>query len=313
MQEPRSIIEAAEHAAAAGDYVSAETLLRDAARLQEEGLGPLHPELVNTLNNLGVVCEITGKLVDAEQFFRRACDIATAVFDQDHPVVATSRKNLHDFCESHGYAESENLQPVKPRRSLGRLVVGAVGPGAMLIVILVMGRPWASSTEQAENLPATEIEPASDIPAPQPAPLPVAPNPDLKEKTENTTTRTEPAAANANGTTAAVTHVRPVVVRAQLCATLDDWLCDPADRPVPQGPLFFYTQVKSTSATTIQHRWYQGDRLRQSADFHIQASKDVGYRTYSRITMDGDRAGSWRVELRTEDGGLLHEERFSVQ
>ena len=66
------MIAAAEEAAAAGNYPSAESLLREAARLQENSLGPLHPDLANTLNNLGVVCEITGKTVDAEQFFRRA-------------------------------------------------------------------------------------------------------------------------------------------------------------------------------------------------------------------------------------------------
>ena len=71
-REPRSVIDAAEQAAAAGDYASAEQLLREAALLQEASLGPLHPDLANTLNNLGVVCEITEKPVDAEHFFRRA-------------------------------------------------------------------------------------------------------------------------------------------------------------------------------------------------------------------------------------------------
>ena len=68
-REPRSVIDAAEQAAAAGDYASAEQLLREAALLQEASLGPLHPDLANTLNNLGVVCEITEKPVDAETTF----------------------------------------------------------------------------------------------------------------------------------------------------------------------------------------------------------------------------------------------------
>jgi hypothetical protein len=29
--------------------------------------------------------------------------------------------------------------------------------------------------------------------------------------------------------------------------------------------------------------------------------------------MTGDSGGDWRVELRTGDGALLHEERFSVR
>src|SRR5437773_8948684 len=98
--EVRSLIEAAEQAAATLDYSSAEHLLREAAVLQEDRFGPLHPDLANILNNLGVVCEIADKPADAELFFRRACAIAAAVLEPDHPFVATSRKNLADFCEA---------------------------------------------------------------------------------------------------------------------------------------------------------------------------------------------------------------------
>jgi hypothetical protein len=103
-----------------------------------------------------------------------------------------------------------------------------------------------------------------------------------------------------------------VVVRASLCGDLDDWSCDPADRPVPQGPLFFYTQIKATSATTVQHRWYQNNRLLQTVKLRVQPNRTDGYRTYSRNVMTTDSAGNWRIELRGEDGALLHEERFTV-
>ncbi len=101
-RELRTVIDAAERAAAAGDYGSAEHLLREAAILQEARLGPLHPDLANTLNNLGVVCEITDKSADAELCYRRAYAIATAALEPDHTFVATSRKNLRDFCEARG-------------------------------------------------------------------------------------------------------------------------------------------------------------------------------------------------------------------
>ena len=100
----RSIVDAAERAAAEGDYASAEGLLREAAREQERSLGPLHPDLANTLNNLGIVCEITDKPDEAEGFFRRACDIAAASLEPDHPFVSTSRRNLEDFCAATGRA-----------------------------------------------------------------------------------------------------------------------------------------------------------------------------------------------------------------
>ena len=100
--EARSIIENAEQAAAAGDYASAEELLREAAALQEQTLGPCHPDLANTLNNLGVVCEMADNPIDAEHYFRRAYTVATATLAPDHPFVATSSKNLHDFCAARG-------------------------------------------------------------------------------------------------------------------------------------------------------------------------------------------------------------------
>ena len=114
MREPRSVIDRAEQAAAAGDYASAERLLREAADLQEASLGPLHPDLANTLNNLGVVCEITDKPADAERCFRRAYEIANAVLEPDHPFVATSRKNLEDFCAARGIEVEAPEAPAPP-------------------------------------------------------------------------------------------------------------------------------------------------------------------------------------------------------
>ena len=119
-REPRSIIELAEQAAAAGNYASAEELLREAALVQEASLGPLHPDLANTLNNLGVVCEITGNGVDAEHCFRRAFTIATAALEPDHPFVATSRKNLRDFCEARENYHCSNRRCSQNRTSYSR-------------------------------------------------------------------------------------------------------------------------------------------------------------------------------------------------
>ena len=105
----------------------------------------------------------------------------------------------------------------------------------------------------------------------------------------------------------------PIVVTAQLCAALKAWRCTPAGSQVPPGPMFFYTQVKSATATTIEHRWYQGDRLRQAVQLRIQPNPGSGYRTYSRTTIASDRGGDWRVELRSADGAVLHEQRFTVR
>jgi hypothetical protein len=122
-----------------------------------------------------------------------------------------------------------------------------------------------------------------------------------------------PAAAAENRTTQSATQV----VTAQLCKDFStrsgDWRCVAPTPPVGPGPLVFYTRLKSPTGTTVQHRWYRDDRLRQSVELAIRANPTDGYRTYSRQTVDSRGAGDWRVELRTKDGVLLHEERFVVR
>lgn len=98
--DPATMIEAAQTAAAAADYSAAERLLREAAAVQEATLGPLHPDLASTLNNLALVYEQTNKIEDAEQSYRRAHAIAIASLRPGHRFIATSLKNLVDFCEA---------------------------------------------------------------------------------------------------------------------------------------------------------------------------------------------------------------------
>jgi hypothetical protein len=91
------ILESAQRAASSGDYALAESLLREVARLQADRLGPQHPDLASTFNNLGVVCERANNLLDAGKFYRQALSIASGCLDADHPLVVTSRNNFNEF------------------------------------------------------------------------------------------------------------------------------------------------------------------------------------------------------------------------
>lgn len=104
LSDARRLLEEAERAASDADFASADRLLREAARIQEAELGPLHPDLANTLNNLAIVAENTGQPADAERFYRRAAAIASAALPADHPMVEASRRNLEDFCHASGLA-----------------------------------------------------------------------------------------------------------------------------------------------------------------------------------------------------------------
>src|SRR5262245_13552029 len=134
--EPGSVLAAAEEAAEAGDLQTAERLLREALALQEAKLGLKHADLAETLNNLAVVCERQEKYPDAEHNYRRAHAIAIAALKPGDPAVATSLKNLVEFCVSRGIpiwmppagganGETAPAQPVAPAPEQAQLAAPA--------------------------------------------------------------------------------------------------------------------------------------------------------------------------------------------
>ncbi len=383
MPEPRdvqTVVNAAEQAAAAGDYASAEKLLREAAALQEASLGPLHPDLANTLNNLAVVCEITKKPADAERFFRRAWEIAKAALEPDHPFVATSRKNLEDFCKARGKpvdppvaapingapgapappvprdprptptkiakpapsvpperASSEQPRPAEPTGWPRPLTVGAMIAGGLVVAFIATplfrpndpvesppASPSAPAPASGAEASAKAAAPATTTPASSPGtPTPAGASREAKPTppAPPSASPSKPTAAAAKPSARASTRLAPVVVTARLCKGLStgeissggDWRCVPPGQPAGPGALYFYTRLKSPADTTVQHRWYRGDRLRQVVELRIRANTTAGYRTYSRNTVNDLDPSDWRVELRTTDGVLLHQERFTVR
>ena len=124
--------------------------------------------------------------------------------------------------------------------------------------------------------------------------------------------RSETDIVSAKPTTLERAAAVPAVVTAQLCTALRNWQCEAADGEAPAGPMFFFTQLKSETATTIEHRWYRDDRLYQRVPLRIRANPS-GFRTYSQTRIGADRAGKWKVELRSQDGELLDEKTFAVQ
>jgi hypothetical protein len=304
--EIRSVIEAAEQAASVGDYVTAELNLREAAARQETELGPFHPDLANTLNNLAVVYERADSPAEAEFCYRRAYAIATRAHAPDHPLVVTSRKNLEDFCKARGRPferssiRSERMARRTPVRTFSRpFSVGVTGLGFATLVLAALwvgslGRDKSPRGQTPTNAQSDErvAEPATITPPPS-----------------------RPVAVERRAPAAPVLPVVAAMAEAQLCRRLSTrgWRCDPVSGPVAPGPLFFYTRVKAAQDTTIEHRWYREDRLRQSVELRIRANPENGYRTYTRQTVTAEAAGNWRVELRTKEGSLLYEERFVVR
>jgi tetratricopeptide repeat protein/DUF2914 family protein len=309
----------AESAAATGDLASADELLRAAALVQERELGPLHPDLANTLNNLAIVAEKTGRPDDAEKFYRRAVAIASASLSADDPMLAASRQNLEDFCRARGLPiEGPALAPppvpvprpppaTAPRRPARSVAVLVIALAVLATAALVVMKPWSSrETTSAAPTPtaAPEAPPTAESVQP-PAAMHVPTKP------------TAPPTAVGRDNDRAVASGKPAITltTVQVCRTFstngNGWKCDPAGNSVSPGRIVLYTRVKSPRAAVVVHRWYRGTVLRQAVRLNVRASATEGYRTYSRQTVHAGE--EWRVEVRSAAGDLLHEQRFAVR
>ena len=368
-RDARDMLERAEHAATAGDFASADELLRNATRIQEETLGPLHPDVANTFNNLAIVAEKTGNLADAETFYRRAVAIASASLPPEHPMVVASRENLESFCRARGVsidaptplsptrdtdvgpetsiaeqplvaattpdterpasaAAAAEVPPATsvspqsiPRASLpvasrptsgapvaarsSHLIVWVAIAIVVLLAVLLVLRPWSSRNTPASTS-ADVVPPRPDAMPPGPATTEPPAPPKTAPLSDNRGVADSNPSAPAPG---AVT-----LVAAELCRSFStdgrNWRCERVDNSVAPGSLVLYTRIRSARADTVVHRWYHGGTLRQSVRLAIGANTSEGYRTYSRQTV---KPGDWRVEVRSGDGNLLDEQRFSVR
>ncbi len=326
VREIPAALEAAAHAASSGDLVLAEALLQKVLSLQETGVGPLHPDLASTFNNLAVVCEMANRPADAERFYRRAYAIASASLDPRDPLVTTSLNNLEEFCQARGVASdlaadasAESVVAAPPQRPLASdptkrimpkaapapssptVKVGALAAVALLTVIALGW--WGQPAAPVVLAPAVEIpaEGAPPIAAPAPLARPVVEAP------------ARPAAARP--TPEPETGAR--VLEATLCQTLTTgvakWSCVAPSNPAAPGRLSFYTRVAAANDIRVRHRWYHGDRLVQDVGLAVRASPGAGYRTFSRQTVTASGGGQWRVEVRTADGALLNEALIVVR
>jgi tetratricopeptide (TPR) repeat protein len=93
-----------------GRYQEAEPLHQQALAIREQALGPQHPDVATSLNNLALLYRAQGKYGEAEPLYQRALAIWEQTLGPQHPNVATSLNNLallyHD---QDKYGEAEPL------------------------------------------------------------------------------------------------------------------------------------------------------------------------------------------------------------
>ena len=77
-----------------GNYTKATVAAKKALLAAEQALGPGHPDVATSLNNLGMLCYAQEQFIQAESFHLRALTIREKAFGPDHLDVAQSLNNL---------------------------------------------------------------------------------------------------------------------------------------------------------------------------------------------------------------------------
>lgn len=313
------ILDSAAGAADSHNFALAESLLREAARIQESSLGPQHPDLASTFNNLAIVCEREDKLADAGEFYQRAFAIASASLGSEHPLVLTSRENLNEFNRVHGAVAAPAIVSSESTAEafVNESALGAPAPtGRRLALtigvvagIVLLGTLAMLSVTRSAPKPAVVEEPKA-----------VAETSPTRIARENVAAavppprNTPPAAVVSPSVVPTSAAEAPRLIEASLCQSLSttgaQWQCTAASDAASAGSLYFYTRIATAKSIRVHHRWYRNGRLRQDVDLTIQANASAGYRTYSRQRLD---SGDWRVELVTADGAILHQARVAIR
>ena len=112
-----------------GDYEGARAHLAQALAIQEVVLGPDHPDVARSLNDIGTVLDTQGDVGRAQSFHERALRIREATLASDHPDVALSLNNLGlNLSDQGDYARALPLL----ERALA-IWEGALGPSDPLV------------------------------------------------------------------------------------------------------------------------------------------------------------------------------------
>jgi tetratricopeptide (TPR) repeat protein len=78
----------------AGKYDRGVLVAQKALEVAEQNVGPDHPDVATSLNNLALLYDTQGDYAKAEPLYKRSLAISEKALGPDHPAVATSLENL---------------------------------------------------------------------------------------------------------------------------------------------------------------------------------------------------------------------------
>jgi tetratricopeptide (TPR) repeat protein len=117
--------------------------------IREAALGPEHPKVAVSLNNLGACLFSQGKEAEAAMYFERALSIRRKTLGPKHPTLANSLINLSQILVHQGrYAEA--LPRLEEAVDIRESALGPNHPDlAVALISLAEGLVWADRPGEA--------------------------------------------------------------------------------------------------------------------------------------------------------------------
>ncbi len=106
----QSLIDRLETHYLANEWELALAVGKEALAMAKQAVGPDHPDVAATLNNLALICRAQKQHAQAELYLNRALAIWESACGSDHPDVAIALNNLALLCIARGqYAQAEPI------------------------------------------------------------------------------------------------------------------------------------------------------------------------------------------------------------
>ncbi len=130
-----------------GAYEKAQAKSERALELRERALGLSHPDVADSMNRLGLICDARTQLDKAQTLYQQALEIDEKSFGNDHPSVADVTNNLaKNLNTKANYADAERLA----KKALG-IREKAFGPDHYLVAVSLgtLGEIYLAKTDYA--------------------------------------------------------------------------------------------------------------------------------------------------------------------
>jgi uncharacterized protein YoaH (UPF0181 family) len=90
----------------------AEPMMRRALAIDEQSLGPDHPNVARNLHNLAVLLQATNRLADAKPLGRRALKIWAKSLGAEHPNSQLAAQNFIYLLMAKGLSQEQAVKAV---------------------------------------------------------------------------------------------------------------------------------------------------------------------------------------------------------